>query len=297
MDMLEQLLALPGTPQEETWLRERLETLSVNEGIVLTAVIQKEPPSSRADAINRLFSLAEYQASFPIADYHQLGEFYFNYVGFPEEILPYTDLDKLGRYSEHGNPGQFVGNCYVRGPETLRAPVYDGNGVTIPEDFGWSVKVKLASPACPEGVWLRLPDYSEQCDICPSIETTLALDTLHAKSLEGCTLLDAKCVLPEAGNLMEQYDSIAELIRDGNNLGYILDERGQGEAHWMEKFAAVLEYEGCHSLRFALDISQNLRYYEWKPYGDLAASAKQMLKTIGVPEELIRPLAKIEISK
>ncbi len=40
MGTKEQLLALPGTPQEEAWLRERLETLSANEEVILTAFLQ-----------------------------------------------------------------------------------------------------------------------------------------------------------------------------------------------------------------------------------------------------------------
>ncbi len=286
MDTKEKLLALPGTPQEEAWLRERLETLSANEEIVLTAVLQKEPPGSRADAIDRLFSLAEYEVFPSISNYRQLGEFYFKYVGLPETILPHTDLEKLGHVLERGNPGQFVGSCYVRGPSQPPAPVYDGNGAVIPKDEGWSVKIKLASPACPEGVWLRLPDYSDMC-ICPSMEKRQALGALRAGSLEECTLLDARCVLPEAGDLMEQYDSIEELVNDGSDLGFILDERGQGKAHWMEKLTAALEYEGCHDLRFALDIAQNLRCYEWFPCEDLAANAKKLLMDAHIPEDII----------
>ncbi len=64
---------------------------------------------------------------------------------------------------------------------------------------------------------------------------------------------------------MEQYDSVIELVRDGGNLGFVMEEQGQGEPYWLEKFAAALEYEGCRSLKFALDISQNLHCYDWVP--------------------------------
>jgi len=287
MDILEQLLALPGTPQEEAWLRERLETLTASEGIVLTAALRREPPSNRADAINHLFSLTKYNAIPSVGNYRQLGEYYFNFCGLLEDALPYTDMEKLGCFFGSRYPGQFVRDCYVIYPEKPPAPVYDGSGAAIPEDGGWSVKLKLASPACPEGVWLRLPDYSEP-GMVYSTEIELALYSLHVKSLEECTLLDAKCILPEAGNLMAQYDSVTELVRDGNNLGYVLDERGQGGAHWMEKFAAALEYEGCHSLRFALDISQNIKCYEWMSRGGLADFAANKLQEEDVPDELIQ---------
>ena len=87
---------------------------------------------------------------------------------------------------------------------------------------------------------------------------------------------------------MEQYDSVTELVRDGDNLGFILDERGQGEPRWREKFAAALEYEGCHNLKFALDISQNLSCYEWVPRDGLKEFAAENLRSYGVSEELIQ---------
>ena len=37
------LLQLPGRPEEQAWLRERLEVLTVREGIALDAAIQRHP--------------------------------------------------------------------------------------------------------------------------------------------------------------------------------------------------------------------------------------------------------------
>ena len=85
-----------------------------------------------------------------------------------------------------------------------------------------------------------------------------------------------------------QYSSITDLVRDGDNLGYVLAEQGQGKAHWLDKFAAALEYEDCRTLKFALDISQNLRCYEWVPSSGIKEFAANNLRSCGVPEELIR---------
>ena len=121
-----------------------------------------------------------------------------------------------------------------------------------------------------------------------SNEVVLALDELRVKSLEDCTLLEARCILPEAGDLMQQYSSVTELVRDGDNLGYVLDEQGQGEPHWLEKFAAALEYEDCRTLKFALDIAQNLHCYEWVPRDGIKEFAADHLRSCGVPDELIQ---------
>lgn len=146
--------------------------------------------------------------------------------------------------------------------------------------------VKLASPSVPEGVWLRLPDCSRINGGRPD-EVAVVLDTLKVRSLESCVLLNAICSLPEAGNIMAQYSDPVELVNDGDDLGYVLDEQGQGMPNFMEKFFAALEYEGCRSLRFALDISQNLHCYEWVSRNNLKDFGKARLRESGVSPELI----------
>lgn len=199
------------------------------------------------------------------------------------------DLYALGVRFEDLHPGLFVGNCFVAYPSE-ETPVYRGRDSPLPEeDEGWSVRLKLASPAAPEGVWLRLPDYQDlDADCASDGETTLAKDALRVQSLNECTLLEARCVLPEAGDIAEQYDCIEDLVLDGNNLGVVLDERGQGAEDWIERFAAALEYENCHSLRFALNISQNLNCYEWVACDKLEELASNHLRSCGVSEDLIQ---------
>ena len=137
---------LPGTPAEQAWVREYLETLSEWEGVVLAASVSRRLPASAEDAVNHLLSLRG-------------------------------------------------GSVY------LSADNYKGLGER----------------------WLR----------------AAAKDALGIQSLDECTLLEARCVLPEAGAVQNQYDSVEDLVRDGNNLGFILAERGQGTAHWLERFAAA----------------------------------------------------------
>lgn len=137
-------------------------------------------------------------------------------------------------------------------------------------------------------MWLRLPDYQsiDQEDGSDG-EIAAAKDALRVQSLNECALLEARCILPEAGDIAQQYESIEDLVFDGNNLGFILDERGQGAEHWMDRFAAALEYEGCRSLRFALDISQNLACYDWVSCERLKEFAADHLRSCGVSEELV----------
>lgn len=284
------LASLPGTQEEQTWLRDRLETLSVWESTALAALTQCPPPSAAEEMVNHVLALQGCSIYFAPGDYEDLGKQALRRMGGkdPDELLPHVDLHALGMRFEDLHPGLFVENWFVAYPSG-KTPVYRGRDSPLPEDDGWSVKLKLASPAAPEGVWLRLPDYPSTEPGDASVgEIALAKDALQVQSLDECTLLEAKCILPEAGNLQEQYDSIEALVFDGNNLGFILDERGQGAENWLDRFAAALEYEGCHTLRFALDISQNLDCYEWVPCDGLEDFAARHLRSCGVSEDLIR---------
>ena len=287
MSEFDDLLRLPVEEQEQRWLRKRLETLSVRESVALTAAVLRNQPQNAVDAINLLQSLDHYTVHINAGNYEALGHAYLrNETRMPKSALPFVDLEQTGRYYEDHHPGLFVGDCYVEYPKTAPQPVYRGQGDPLPEDNDWSVKLKIASDAVPEGVWLRLPGW-EPCGDESSVDEERARRELKARNWNDCTLLDARCVLPQAGNLMEQYDSVADLIYDGISLGFVLDEHGQGSPDFMERYTAALELEHCRNLRFALDISQNRCCYDWVSSADLEASATGILLDAGVPEELI----------
>lgn len=284
------LANLPGRQGKQTWLLDKLERLSVWESRALTALTQRRPPNTAEDMVNRVLALQGCSVYLAPDGYESLGERELRRMGGsdPEELLPHADLYALGTRFEDQHPGLFVGNCFVAYP-LEDAPVYRGRDSPLPGDDGWSVRLKLASPAVPEGVWLRLPDYRDlDADCASDGESALAKDALRVQSLNECTLLDAECVLPEAGDIKEQYDSIEDLVFDGNSLGIILDERGQGTEYWIERFAAALEYENCRKLRLALDISQNLHCYDWVSCEMLEEFALDHLRSCGVSEELIQ---------
>ena len=282
------LAQLPGEEREQDWIRMRLGTLSVREGITLAAAAQTDPPEDAAQAINQLQSLDEYRVLLDAGSYEALGRRYLlNDTRMPMDALPFADLEAVGRQYEDKHPGLFIGSCYVQYPDTPPVPVYRP-GMALPADDGWSVKLKIASSAVPEGVWLRLPGLDEYGDE-SSTEEALALRELRVKRWNECALVDAQCVLPEAGDLMAQYSgNAADLIYDGVQLGFVLGEKGQGSPRFMHRYAAALALEGCHDLRLALDISQNLKCYDWEQRADLEASGMALLMDKGVSEELIR---------
>lgn len=282
------LAQLPGEGREQNWIRMRLGTLSVREGIVLAAAAQAHPSENAVQAINQLQSLDEYTVCLDAGSYEALGRRYLlNDTKMPRDALPFLDLEAVGRQYEDRHPGLIIGNCYVRYPETPPKPVYQP-GMALPADDGWSVKLKVASPAVPEGVWMRLPGPFED-GYEDTVEEMTSIQELQVRRWDECTLVDAQCVLPEAGDLMAQYSgNVADLIYDGVQLGFVLEEKGQGAPLFTEKYIAALALESCRNLKLALDISQNLRCYDWTPQSDLETSAVGLLLDKGVSEELIR---------
>ena len=70
MSDFDYLTTLPGEERERRWLQERLETLSVREGIILAAAVQRKPPASMADAINLAGTLDYYRIMCPAGQRH-----------------------------------------------------------------------------------------------------------------------------------------------------------------------------------------------------------------------------------
>ena len=120
---------------------------------------------------------------------------------------------------------------------------------------GAKVALVCASSAVPEGVWLALPDYNDIMDVRPG-EIRLALDALGVQTIRECTLLEARCSLPGITGLEDAYRGrLEDLIYDGQNLGFILQEQNQA-------YLWILEYEHCATLPAALDLAQNLNRYQ-----------------------------------
>ena len=278
---------LPQTPLENEWLEERLETLSVKESVILAAALQRKQPESVEDAINLLASLQDYDACCLVHDEEDLGRIYLADAGLklPDLVLEHTDLEALGVAFEDSHPGTFIGDCYVMYPVDPRQEQYDGTNLASIKDEGWSVKVKIGSPCHPDGVWLRLPDYDDDSNA-PHGEIDMALRELEA-GIDECMILDARCIFPEAGNLVEQYDSLAELLFDGNNLGYLLDERAQGMQGFEQKLAAAIEYDGCQTLKDVIGCAEEIRRFCFVTTDKLKDYAKSELKKAGAPEALI----------
>ena len=257
----EELANLPGRPEEQGWLRERLEVLTVREGIALDAAIQREAPADAKSAVNLLANLDEYEVVGGIQSYEDLGLYYLEETNARLLALrDYVDLEELSIRFEDLHPGAFLRGCYVIYPEREPPQPYDGVNLPGP-DYSWSLRLKLGSPAVPEGVWLALPDYNDIMDMRPG-ELRLALDA-------GITGLETA------------YDGrLEDLIYDGQNLGFILQEQNQGQKGFLQTYLWALEHEGCTTLPAALDLSQSLHHYKIVTADQLRDFALEELRAV-----------------
>lgn len=149
------------------------------------------------------------------------------------------------------------------------------------QETDWSLRLRLAAPAVPKGAWACLPDHAFAEPDGRLGEIALALRELKAETIQECELLEVRCSLPGITILQDEYDDLNDLIRDGNDLGFLLEEQGQGMPDFMEKFTAALEYENCHRLQEALDIAQNLHCYDFMRADDVGAFGKRELEKRG----------------
>lgn len=272
------LWKLPGKPEEQDWLRERLEVLTVREGIALDAAIQRHPVQDSAEAVNLLASLDEYEVVGGVQSHQDLGLYYLEENDtMLLELRDYINLEGLGRTCEELHPGLFLEGCYVMYPERESSRPYDG--VTLPgPDYSWSLRLKLASHAVPDGVWLALPDYNDIVDMRPG-EIRLALDALGVQTIQDCTLLEARCSLPGITGLEEAYRGrLDDLIYDGQNLGFILQEQNQGQKNFLRTYLWALEHARCTTLPGALDVAQGLHHYQIAPTDKLRDFAEAELR-------------------
>lgn len=268
---------------ELEFLEERLDQMSVRESYILEGALELNEIGTAADLINLTEQLYRFEYYHKARDDRSLGEYVARHKeNASDEVLKFIKLEKLGREYHEDYQGVFTDKGYViqRG---IINQIYDGTNIDELSQGDWAVKVKLSSKNKPEGIWVNLPDYeisSGEPD-----ELALALESLGLEDINEAKLEDAKCILPNIHYLKEQYESLEELVQDGNNLGYILDEPQEDRKFFMEHFHSAMELEECIRLDYAIDISQNLDCYDYLPktanlerYGRFVADRDKIVK-------------------
>ncbi|MFR4202202.1 MAG: hypothetical protein ACLT09_14555 [Flavonifractor plautii] len=94
----EGLINLPGRPEEQAWLRERLGVMTVREEFAIEAALQRGAPADAKEMVNLLAGLDEYEVVGGIQSYKDLGLYYLEETNTRLlELREYINLDELGR--------------------------------------------------------------------------------------------------------------------------------------------------------------------------------------------------------
>lgn len=275
--------SLEKNQEELEFLQDRFEEMSVRERYILEGALELNKVNNVTDLINLTEQLYRFDYYPNVADEKSLGEYVARYKEYArDEALKFINTEKLGREYHEDFQGEFTDKGYViqRG---IINQIYDGTNIDELSKGDCAVKLKLSSIDNPEGVWINLPDYERSTG--EPDELVLALERLGIENANEATLEDAKCIFPNIVDLKEQYETIEELIIDGNNLGYLLDESYDDKDFFLEHFKSAMELENCTRLDYALDISQNLDCYDYLPktanlerYGRFVADRDKIVK-------------------
>ncbi|SHF07973.1 hypothetical protein SAMN02745784_02743 [Tissierella praeacuta DSM 18095] len=255
MKNLEELLENLEKNQEELkFLNNRFKEMSVKERYILEGAVELNEINSAADLINLTEQLYKFDYYHKVNDEKSLGEYVARYKeNASDEVLKFIKTEKLGREYHEDFQGVFTDKGYIIQRGIIKQ-IYDG------------INADELSTGEPD-------------------ELTLVLETLGIENINEARLEDAKCIFPNIKDLKEQYKTIEELIIDGNNLGYLLDEACDDKDFFLEHFKSAMELENCTRLDYALDISQNLDCYDYLPktanlekYGRFAADRDKIVK-------------------
>ena len=269
---------------EHDWLEQRFGSMTAKERLLFQGAMQLEHPQTVKETLRLLNGLEHYRLLYGADDDVSLGRFVMECIHIPTHAARgYLDPEIVGAAYRESGSGCFLENHYVERIYPNRPlPELEPDAV-LPATGDYAIRVKLVSRSNLEGVWVGFPDTGEYMDAAHPDELLLGLDALEAETLEQCIAVDVDCALPQLTDILSHYDSAGELVRHAIDFGYVWAEQGQGEAHWLEKWQAVLELEDCHRLDRALDLSQNLHCYEFIPRGaDLTQYGMELAHKEGI---------------
>lgn len=271
---------LPGTLEEKAFLHVRFTEMSARERYLVEGASQFQSINTAADLINLTEQLDNFAFYYGATDDAALGEYAAKYrENAAYAQIPFLKLAQWGLDLRDRHGGVFVSGGFVEQTSPCYQ-IYNGENLSQMTGGNWCVKLKATSESCPVGVWINLPDHEIHTG--EPDEMAVALGELGITKWDHALLRETICRLENISDLAAQYDSLERLILDGCNLGYVLEEQGQGIICFEERFRAAMELENCTRLDEALDISQNLQCYDfiptqqhWEKFGkDLARERK-----------------------
>ena len=224
-------------------------------------IMKAENPDNAIDFINIMHNRANYVFYDNITDMEELGkESAFRIYGFDEEtpLGMCVDYKQFGESFHDAHNGTFIDGKYIIKPSAPQI-VYDGVMLPGTDNIAPETRLAVKIVSCERfgvdddsrGIWLKLPAAEYALD--------RAAHRLGEESIDGCFVNNAKYPDCLEYFLLDCRSDIREL----NIMAEILES--YTEPAQIEKFEAVLEYEGNISTEQAINIAANLDCYNYDP--------------------------------
>jgi len=225
------------------------------------------------DCTKLLYNLDSFELTPDVGDHESYGQYFAkinltnSLKDIPAEIMEHFDYRKLGKMMLDESENVFIKGHRIRDTgRELREPDLERDPLAC------CLKIRLCSDENPDGVWIKFPlrDENETSTDSPvhTDEMRVALTSLKADSLDRCRAVECISEYPGIERCFEAHagELLANLIWKAQNFGCAEGELSQyAKEKGYKKFAAVLEYEKCSNLDFAVDITQNLNCYDFAP--------------------------------
>ena len=239
-----------------------IQKLNEQELSKLGTVMSVEKPQDSVTFINHMHNLEEYNLYENAGNYKELGEIVaFSKDGIDSEspLGMCINFEEYGSSYHDAHDGVFINGRYLV-PASVPSQEYDGVMLPGSDEFGAQTKLtvqivsseKFGMSGDDRGIWVKLPT------------TEYALNRIAHRlgepGIECCSVIHANCtnefieyIVADNRGEISELNTLAEVMEFHTNPAQ------------MEKFEAVLEYEGDLSLSEIINLAYNLDRYEYDP--------------------------------
>ncbi|MCL2838095.1 MAG: hypothetical protein FWE04_03365 [Oscillospiraceae bacterium] len=262
-DLLDEVMANYKNVDELNYIAEFMRNRDEGDIERIVSIAKSEQSHNAKDFINIMHNSGHFEV-YNAPDFEELGkEIAFAWDGVDDEspLGLCINFKEYGESFHDSHVGKFAGGKYILLPDSQKI-VYDGVMLPGTDEFSANADVLLSTKITtrdlmgtgednPSGIWIELPTTQYE------LERTA--HRLGAENLADCVIYDSYTTrLPLDHNFYEVTDPLNEI----NTLMEILSKY---DSEAIDKFLAVVEYEGNPELDNLINCTYNLDCYDYDP--------------------------------
>jgi len=263
-DSLDEVMANYQNIDELNYIAEFMRNRDEGDIERIVSIAKSEQSQNAKDFINIMHNSGHFEV-YNAPDFEELGKeiaFAWDKIDDDSPIRQCINFKEYGESFHDAHEGKFAGGKYILLPSVKPEIIYDGIMLPGTDEFSANADVLLSVKITtrdlmgtgednPSGIWVDFPTTQY------ALERTA--HRLDAESLADCIIYDSYTTrLPLAHNFYEVIDPLTEI----NTLMEILSKYDR-EA--IDKFLAVVEYEGNPELDNLINCTYNLDCYDYAP--------------------------------